>query len=74
MLMQRTGEARLIMDCVMRDTARVVVEASQDSHATEVAIRKDLLLRFYGHEFDALTRDRILAAIGRTAQLASADL
>jgi hypothetical protein len=31
------------------------------------AIRKGLFLRFYGHEFDASTRGKILAAIERAA-------
>ena len=66
MLMQRTGEERLIMGCAMRDTARALVEASlreQDPHATVETIRKGLFLRFYGHEFDAESRGKILAAI-----------
>lgn len=70
MLMQRTGAERLIMGCAMRDTAKAFVEASlreQDPQATEVDIRKGLFLRFYGHEFDAPTRDKILAAIEQAA-------
>lgn len=66
MLMQRSGEDRLIMGCAMRDTARALVEASlreQDPHATVETIRKGLFLRFYGHEFDAESRTKILAAI-----------
>lgn len=68
MLMHRTGEARLIMGCAMRDTARAFVEAflrEQDPNATEATIRKGVFLRFYGHEFDARTRAKILAAIER---------
>ena len=70
MLMQRTGEARMIMGCAMRDTARAFVEASlreQDPRAAEATIRKRLFLRFYGHEFDASRRDKILAAIEQAA-------
>lgn len=70
MLMQRTGEERLIMGCAMRDTARTLVEASlreQNPLATEAEIRKGVFLRFYGHEFDAPTRDKILAAIEHAA-------
>ena len=70
MLMQRTGEERLIMGCAMRDTARALVEASikgQDSQATVEAIRKGIFLRFYGHEFDPETRAKILAAIESVA-------
>src|SRR5437016_10908543 len=66
MLMQRSGEERLKMGCVMRETARALVEASireQDPQATPEAVRKGLFLRFYGHEFDAESRAKILAAI-----------
>ncbi|MBH0183138.1 MAG: hypothetical protein HP490_16080, partial [Nitrospira sp.] len=67
---QRTGEERLIMGCAMRDTARAFVEASlraQDPQATVESIRKGLFLRFYGHEFDAESRAKILAAIESAA-------
>jgi hypothetical protein len=70
MLMQRTGAERLIMGCAMRDTARAFVEASlreQNPQATVADIRKGLFLRFYGHEFNAPTRDKILAAIDQAA-------
>ena len=66
MLMQRSGEERLKMACAMRETARAFVEASireQDPQATSEAVRKGLFLRFYGHEFDAESRAKILAAI-----------
>jgi hypothetical protein len=66
MLMQRSGEERLKMGCAMRETARAFVEASirkQDPQATPEAVRKGLFLRFYGHEFDAESRAKILAAI-----------
>ncbi len=70
LLMQRTGEERLIMGCAMRDTARAFVEASlraQDPQATVESIRKGLFLRFYGQEFDAERRAKILAAIESSA-------
>jgi hypothetical protein len=66
MLMQRSGEERLKMGCAMRETARALVEASileQDPQATPEAVRKGLFLRFYGHEFNAESREKILAAI-----------
>ena len=69
MLMQRSGEERLMMGCAMRETARALVEASireQDPQATLETIRKGLFLRFYGHEFDADSRRKILAAIEST--------
>lgn len=70
MLLNLTGEERLIMGCAMRDTARALVEASlreQDPNATVETIRKGVFLRFYGHEFDDRTRDKILAAIAQAA-------
>ncbi len=70
MLMARTCEERLIMGCAMRDSARMIVEASlraDDPQATAQTIRKGPFLRFYGHEFDADTRAKILAAIDRAA-------
>jgi predicted ABC-class ATPase len=66
MLMQRSGEERLMMGCAMRETARALAEASileQDLQATPEAVRKGLFLRFYGHEFNAESREKILAAI-----------
>lgn len=66
MLMQRSGEERLTMGCAMRETARALVEASileRDPEATPEAVRKGLFLRFYGHEFDATSREKILVAI-----------
>ena len=69
MLMQRSGEERLVMGCAMRETARTLIEASireQDPQATPEAVRKGLFLRFYGHEFDADSRRKILAAIEAT--------
>ena len=66
MLRQRSGEERLMMGCAMRETARALVEASireQDPQATPETVRKGLFLRFYGHEFDADSREKILAAI-----------
>lgn len=51
-------------------TPRAFVEASlreQNPHATVADIRKGLFLRFYGHDFDAPTCEKILAAIERAA-------
>ena len=72
-LMERTGEERLMMGCAMRDAARALMEASfleQDPRASIATLRKGLFLRLYGHEFDAETRTKILAAIQEAALLA----
>jgi len=74
MLMQRSGEERLMMGCAMRETARALVEASireQNPQATPEVVRKGVFLRFYGHEFDAESRAKIFAAIESTSHLAA---
>lgn len=53
----------------MRNTARLRggIIAREDPQVREATIRKGLFLRFDGHECDASTRDRILAAIEQAA-------
>jgi hypothetical protein len=70
MVMARSAEARLKMGDSMYATARALVIASileHDPSASPAALRQAVFMRFYGHEFDAATRERILA------RLASAD-
>jgi hypothetical protein len=66
LLLRRSGEERLKMGCSMHATAQALVRASvlaREPHASPIALRRALFLRFYGHEFDAATRERILAAL-----------
>ncbi len=66
MLLQRSGEERLKMGCSMHAAARALVRASvleREPRASPAAVRRALFLRFYGHEFDAVARERILAAL-----------
>ena len=68
MLLGRSPEERLKMGCSMGATARILVRASvlaQDPHASPAAVRRALFLRFYGHEFQAVERERILARLGQ---------
>lgn len=67
MLLERSGEERLKMGCSMYATARALVVASvleRDPLASPAALRRAIFLRFYGHEFDARTRERILKRLG----------
>lgn len=67
MLMDRSGEERLRMGDSMYATARGLVIASileRNPSASPGALRQALFLRFYGHEFDTATRERILARLG----------
>jgi len=66
MLMERSGEERLKMGCSMHATGQAMVRASvleKDLLASPATLRRALFLRFYGHEFDAATRDKILLAL-----------
>jgi len=66
MLMERSGEERLKMGCSMHATAQALVRASvleKDPFASPAAVRQALFLRFYGHEFDSETREKILLAL-----------
>ena len=66
MLLQRSGEERLRMGCSMHGTAQALVRASvleKDSLASPATLRQALFLRFYGHELDAKTREKILLAV-----------
>ena len=66
MLMERSGEERLKMGCSMHSTAQALVRASvleEDPLASPATLRRALFLRFYGHEFDAEAREKILFAL-----------
>jgi Uncharacterised protein family (UPF0158) len=68
MLLARSPEERLKMGCSMGATTRALLRASvlaQDPHASPAAVRRALFLRFYGHEFDASERERILVRLGQ---------
>ena len=68
MLLARSPEERLKMGCSMSATARALARASvlaQDPHASSAAVRRVLFLRFYGHEFDAAERERIMDWLDR---------
>ena len=66
MLLKRSCEERLKMGCSMHATAQALVRASAlqpDPSASHAALRKILFLRFYGQDFDTVTRKRILRAL-----------
>jgi hypothetical protein len=63
MLLARPPEDRLKMGCSMGASARALVRASvlaRDPHASPAALRRAIFLRYYGDEFDAAERERIL--------------
>ena len=72
MLLARSPEERLKMGCSMGATARILARASilaHDPQASPAAVRGALFLRFYGHEFSTVERERILARLASAAML-----
>lgn len=68
MLLSRSGEERLKMGSSMNATARALIRGSvlaRDPQASPGTVRRELFLRFYGHEFDAEAREKILACLVR---------
>lgn len=66
MLLARSPEERMKMGCSMGATARALVRAAvlaEDPHASPAAVRRALLRRFYGDEFNAVELERILARL-----------
>jgi hypothetical protein len=52
----------------MNATARALIRASvlaKDPQASPATLRRALFPRLYGHEFDAATREKILARLGQ---------
>ena len=66
MLLKRSGAERLKMGCSMHAMAQALVRASAlqaNPSASHASLRKVLFLRFYGQDFDAATRKRILRSL-----------
>jgi hypothetical protein len=64
MLMRRSGTERLRMGASMFETAKRLVRASlgdPDARDESPEMRVKLFLRIYGPDFDAATRDRVVA-------------
>jgi len=66
LMMEKSGEQRLIMGCSMYDDAKQIVRDSiYNTHPgiTEEQMKKEIFIRFYGHEFSKADRDRILSVL-----------
>lgn len=67
LLLARSGEERLKMGCSMHAAAKALARASileRDPLISPAGLRQALFLRFYGDDFDAGSRQRILGALG----------
>jgi hypothetical protein len=67
LLMARSGAERVRMACDMFDSARRITMAGLAGDVTHVVERRvALFTRLYGADFDAGTRERIIARIRAT--------
>ena len=63
LMMERTGEERLLMGCSMFDAAKRIAEAAirdRDPQVTPQEMRREIFRRFYGLEFGEPEREKIL--------------
>jgi hypothetical protein len=70
MLLKRSGQERLKMGCSMHATAQALVRASlsqQHPKARPAELKRLIFLQFYGTEFEPDQRERIAAALSKSA-------
>ncbi len=66
LMMSKTGQERLLMGCSMYDAAKqIVLSAIYNSRPgiTDVEIKREIFLRFYGPEFSESDREKFLSAL-----------
>lgn len=66
MMMRKTGEQRLRMGCSMFDTAKQIVRSAihnQHPGITAGQMRKEIFIRFYGHDSSRADRDKFLSTL-----------
>ena len=66
LIMNKSGEERLLMGCSMYDTARQIVCSAIYNNRPgirEKEMRKEIFLRFYGKEFSRDEREKVLSAL-----------
>lgn len=56
----KSGEEKLLIALRMFETARNIVLSSLPRNLSEDEIRRELFLRFYGNDFDDMSKEKIL--------------
>lgn len=77
MLLARSGEDRLRMGCSMYSAVRALAVASileRRPGASAAEIRQALFLRFYGSDFSAEEKQRILGVLGAGPDQSTSDM
>jgi hypothetical protein len=66
LMMSETGEQRLRMGCSMFDTAKQIVRSAiynSRPEITDAEMKREIFLRFYGHEFSPPDREKLISAL-----------
>ena len=64
----KSGEEKLLIALKMFETARSIVLSSLPGNLSEDEIRRELFLRFYGNDFDDLSKEKILESFRKVNQ------
>ena len=71
MMQARTPYERLQMGASMHATSKYLITRfilENNPNISKAALRQEIFLKFYGEDFDPVTRDKILKAIERYAE------
>ena len=66
LMMSKTGEQRLRMGCSMYDAAKQIVRSAiynSRPEITDAEMKREIFLRFYGHEFSRADREKLISAL-----------
>ena len=66
LMMSKSGQERLLMGCSMYDTAKQIVRDAIYNNRPDIAekdLKKEIFLRFYGHEFSPSDREKFLTVL-----------
>ena len=66
LMMSKSGQERLLMGCSMYDTAKQIVRSAVYNSRpgiTDVEMKKEIFLRFYGKEFSRADREKFLSTL-----------
>ena len=71
MMMCKSGEERLRMGCSMFDAAKLIARESilaRHPDITGAEMKREIFMRFYGHEFSPADRERVMSALSASAE------
>ena len=66
LMMSKSGQERVLMGCSMYDTAKKIVSSAilnSQPEITDVEMKKEIFLRFYGKEFRPVDLKKFISAL-----------